>query len=933
RINTKVSALGLVKKVRQALRATGGASSDYQHVIIELQGLENVLRQLEALEPTEDNVNQINAIRGMALACQIPLKNFLTKIEQYDVSMSPFTNRFSLKSTGHKTQWALSISEDVIKLRALVAAKVLSINLLLAMHVSQTVSRIDSRLKTDNRHIAGKIMEHRNQLDRVERDIHNIDHRLEHERVANEQKLDEIHTTADQSRSAILSLRNLSDQIIAFIGSFPRELRDFMRRTLQDNYNMYHVLLQIQSSITARPTTLLDSDIKFEDALGRISNLPYDYFRYWEMQPFEGLLKAQFKGLPGEDKISTGQYHIIDPMRHGSIVKQEDWTRSVFPGTTISMSILLSSLRRAGQRCPRPKCSSTRFTLTHPLSCQTCDLYGLGFFDAPPDISNAFDRFSIEDEEKRILAKQADEDLKLYGARSKPTEVVEPDEIEGSSLQRGQKRGLYMMDPDTLQPANKLQKQDSSGLMHQYYHPETASPNYSTMDWNSGSTPLDAWLNQSAIPSNTGPINNLSQDADLTGKANGTDEATEIEVFRRVHITPNTEADGHKRTSLEVETEGLELDVQIYFRNIMDRYPSLPFELARRLAVANHKRAERLQKMRDCNSSSLTSADEWRNKPPYLQGYHRYRSDSIPCRTVGIPSDHRQLHRVPKAEISTRSSKSHAQYTEDRHGNKHERIRLPKPDTAQKRKPSDRLRPYANTAMQNRNIPDMVHGSALQAPNSSRSSDGDVGDDVNFWTGAHTKHSASSHHSRHSSRNNSLRDVPIVIADPSEQSPIFPTKMSECSSYEAYPVRPSLPPPPTDIDNHLPIKCDLCGTTIKISRRLEWQKHVLTDLRPYVCIHPDCSGYAGASIDTYSRRGLLLSHWKKKHSRGHVLDGARDTPILGQCIFCTKSVGKDISEQFCHIGRHMEEIAFAVVPKQYEDWEFYSDDLYVYRML
>lgn len=126
----------MIKKVRKALKNTGGASSEYQHVVIELQGLENVLRQLEALEPNEHNVNHINAIRGMALACQIPLQHFLTKIERYNTSMSPFATRFTFRSAAHKAQWALSITEDVTKLRALVAAKVLNVNLLLAMHVS-----------------------------------------------------------------------------------------------------------------------------------------------------------------------------------------------------------------------------------------------------------------------------------------------------------------------------------------------------------------------------------------------------------------------------------------------------------------------------------------------------------------------------------------------------------------------------------------------------------------------------------------------------------------------------------------------------------------------------------------------------------------------------------------------------------------------------
>ena len=148
---------------------------------------------------------------------------------------------------------------------------------------SQMVSRIDSRLKTDNQDVVQKMTEHRQQLDRVEIGVLDMDQRLKQEQTANENTLEGIKTTVDQSRSAIFSLRTLSAQITTFIRSFPRELRDCMRRLLQDNYNTYQIMLQIQRSVAARPTTLLDSNIKFEDALGRTRELPYEYFRHWEV--------------------------------------------------------------------------------------------------------------------------------------------------------------------------------------------------------------------------------------------------------------------------------------------------------------------------------------------------------------------------------------------------------------------------------------------------------------------------------------------------------------------------------------------------------------------------------------------------------------------------------------------------------------------------
>ena len=135
-----------MKKVGKALKDVGGASTEYQHVIVELKGLESALQTLEALEPTEDDVSHINAIRGMALACQLPLRDFLGKLERYRATLGPpvfpnQANRLSFRGVHHKAKWAISLTEDVERLRALVAAKVVGINLLLVTHSSWVMIR------------------------------------------------------------------------------------------------------------------------------------------------------------------------------------------------------------------------------------------------------------------------------------------------------------------------------------------------------------------------------------------------------------------------------------------------------------------------------------------------------------------------------------------------------------------------------------------------------------------------------------------------------------------------------------------------------------------------------------------------------------------------------------------------------------------------
>ena len=109
------------------------------------------------------------------------------------------------------------------------------------------------------------------------------------------------------------------------------------------------------------------------------------------------------------------------------------------------------------------------------------------------------------------------------------------------------------------------------------------------------------------------------------------------------------------------------------------------------------------------------------------------------------------------------------------------------------------------------------------------------------------------------------------------------------------------------------------------------RKHVMSDLRPYVCTFPDCPQDA----KTYASRESIDFHETLSHCLPSYLEDVTSQSSAGpniECLFCGESdVYFDSSRNDCsrartrHISRHMEEIAFAVVPKPYEEWEFYSD--------
>lgn len=133
----------------------------------------------------------------------------------------------------------------------------------------------------------------------------------------------------------------------------------------------------------------------------------------------------------------------------------------------------------------------------------------------------------------------------------------------------------------------------------------------------------------------------------------------------------------------------------------------------------------------------------------------------------------------------------------------------------------------------------------------------------------------------------------------------------------------ALPPPPVDFgsvglapERRHSFICYICRCQLILSRKREWRRHVVDDLRPYMCPLRDCPG----DKETYHRRGELSFHLVYIH-------GFDLSPTL-PCPFCQcpdspfLPLSGGIGYYVKHIARHMEEIAFGVVTRAYEDWSY-----------
>lgn len=180
--------------------------------------------------------------------------------------------------------------------------------------------------------------------------------------------------------------------------------------------------------------------------------------------------------------------------------------------------------------------------------------------------------------------------MRLYGDRPRPSDMDDAETAAGVSVQPRARRQLNEQLID-LHARRRIQRTQSDSLVY---------ATVPAIDWNTGLTPLDAWLNQSAMPSVTQPQSMDDKRHDTNEESHTSRELKELEVFRKVHVKgPPTVAEQIGESDFLKGMPQCSMTRQfIYARKIRDRYPHLPGFLIHRLSRASAKRAEYLSKLR-----------------------------------------------------------------------------------------------------------------------------------------------------------------------------------------------------------------------------------------------------------------------------------------------------------------------------------------------
>ena len=280
-----------------------------------------------------------------------------------------------------------------------------------------------------------------------------------------------------------------------------------------------------------------------------------------------------------------------------------------------------------------------------------------------------------------------------------------------------------------------------------------------------------------------------------------------MKFFRNVHMTTAPSPERHNPTLDRVEARGS--GVKIDYLNIMDRYPAIPIYLARRLAQANHDRAERL---RNKKRESMVNNDWTR---PHTDGTLASNVPDRATHQLMTPETQQDPIRAPVAS----QNKNDAPFGSTDQPPSFISTPLNGPcrasTTAQMDSRSTASDNSRSTASDNSRSTASDNLTGFLSERSSERSPL-----VDFWTGGDQSWRPASAHSRSSSMNSSLHGRPAF--DPQEQNPTFESTHSTTTAYKTL-GSPALPHPPVELGKATTFNCDICGQIIQAKHRLEWQ--------------------------------------------------------------------------------------------------------------
>jgi hypothetical protein len=261
--------------------------------------------------------------------------------------------------------------------------------------------------------------------------------------------------------------------------------------------------------------------------------------------------------------------------------------------------------------------------------------------------------------EPDIVAKRQNlEDVQSFGARNPPADAIEYIKSDEASRARfATPNGISDPIVDFAEQGGVLGTPADYGSDGNDKLLRLSVP---AVDWNAGSSPIDAWLNQSAVPSVDTTFEVIHEE-ERWRIAIHEQEQQDLEYLRRVHILSGEKA-LHGGVLKEFDGGLLESPAWPHYRKIVDKFPNVPAFLAQRLADSNVGRDDRLRKARN-ELQALESEERLRPNPTALvDDTSNIDGLSRPARSQVVDPSNLTEPRAPSPQARARGPKHPATF-------------------------------------------------------------------------------------------------------------------------------------------------------------------------------------------------------------------------------------------------------------------------------
>lgn len=323
-----VTVTKIIVDISLSLRDVGGSASEYQELLREFGGLQQALGSVEKLKAIPDLQPAIDQIKCVALACRIPLTDFLSSIRKYEESLGTGKSRGRLLDWRYKAQWSFR-QNDLVKLQGYLNVHVGTINAMLLAHGLEVM------------HIAAETSQaNQNNL---------------------QTKLDLIYTTGLDVRKETVEQRAILEEnrwFLTQVGHSPLAILWDALTTVRLIFQINYTLRQSQTSLPQPDLrhTWFQAPVILEDILGHTLPIPSEF----DYELVTAIIKVRFKKGQCWRLVMGNNYELFNVKMATSQITEEDWTWFL-PGSSIKMAALVETRFSSEKRCPMPNCASQAF--------------------------------------------------------------------------------------------------------------------------------------------------------------------------------------------------------------------------------------------------------------------------------------------------------------------------------------------------------------------------------------------------------------------------------------------------------------------------------------------------------------------------------------------------------------------------------------------